>query len=95
MNYGANLQVTPILGGNTQQIILDLRSVLTIPLFGNSAKEEMLGFSFESHEMRVQQFMSSVKLDVGKPTLIVGASAEPATQSAHRVYLVVEAVLGN
>lgn len=89
INYGSLLQITPIIKSETE-IEIDLASIVISP--GSKATGFKLGTTtVDRHDMHVQQFRSSCRLDAGMPTLVGGSTFGPKNDGELQTYLIIEA----
>ncbi len=92
INYGAVIQVTPKIETNSQHVHLNLTSIVITPN-GRNAPSGLTGLSIDvdRHNLRCQQFQTSIRLKDSTPTLIGGSATET---DGRQTYLVVEAIVG-
>jgi hypothetical protein len=92
INYGAVMQVTPKIEPDDQHVHLNLTSIVVAPN-GGGQPAGLTGTSIDvdRHDLRCQQFQTSVRLKDSTPTLIGGSATEA---DGRHTYLVVEAIVG-
>jgi hypothetical protein len=102
---GAMLQLTPMLGQDGKQAVVDLQSVVSEwdePAAGKEVLEPTTRPGAASAivdriNVVVQQLRTTVQVPVGKPVLVGGMTFEPTakTPNAPQLYLIIEVTAGN
>jgi hypothetical protein len=96
INYGAICQVTPRIESENQRIHLDLASIYTLPNSDVRRSAVIAGSAdVDRHDLRSQQFLTSVRLKDATPTLIGGSAISEVSSRFKQTYLIVEAILGD
>ena len=97
VHYGALLQITPTLIPQSQQVVLDLQSYVTLPSeVPRQAVPYGLPLSYglplalDRLDLTAHQFMTTLHLPLGQPTLVGGATLRPMSNDDLQLYLVVE-----
>ena len=89
INYGSLLQITPWIKSKSE-IEIDLSSIIINP--GSKAPGFKAGSTIVNrHDMHIQQFRSSCRVNVGTPTLVGGSTFESQKESGLQTYLIIEA----
>ena len=89
INYGSLLQLTPWMKSKSE-IEIDLSSIIINP--GLKIPDFTAGLStVNRHNMHIQQFRSSCRVNVGTPTLVGGSTFESQKESGLQTYLIIEA----
>ena len=89
INYGSLLQLTPWMKSKSE-IEIDLSSIIINP--GLKIPDFTAGLStVNRHNMHIQQFRSSCRVNVGTPTLVGGSTFESQKDSGLQTYLIIEA----
>ena len=89
INYGSLLQITPWIKSKSE-IEIDLSSIIINP--GLKIPDFTAGLStVNRHNMHIQQFRSSCRVNVGTPTLVGGSTFESQKDSGLQTYLIIEA----
>ena len=94
INFGALLQVTPTLIPHSQFVVLDLLSTVTLPTDDRNETLDYRGvYSLDRLNLLSQQFMTTLRMPLGQPVLVGGATLQPLSSEKAQLYLVVEATL--
>ena len=91
VSYGALLQVTPTLVPDSEFVVLDLQNMVTLPASEPSQSVSYGGvMPLDRLNIVSQQFMTTLYVPLGTPTLVGGATLKPMSDDSSQLYLVIE-----
>jgi hypothetical protein len=95
INFGALLQITPVLVPDADAVILDVQSSVLRRKQKENATVDFLGvLPLDRLNLVVQQFMTTLRVPLGQPVLVGGSTLEPISGDGspqQQLYLVIEA----
>jgi hypothetical protein len=92
INFGALLQVTPTLVPQSEFVVLDLQSSVTLPAPRSPEQTIDMGgvVPLDRVNLVSHQFMTTLNLPLDTPTLAGGATLQPMSGQSSQLYLVLE-----
>ncbi len=95
INYGALLQVTPMLVPDEDAAIIDVHSTVVLPTENKTQGTTIVGvMTLDRIDVLNQQFKASLRVPLNQPVVVGGSTLQIGVEKPRQLYLVLEVVAG-